>query len=445
MKYLGYFSLFALAIFAGCQSEPDTLEDTRTPSALELPPIDITITDVPRSVLKEELFWRWKITALDEWEDGGYIWFTDDDGRNAMFHFKCNEMTLAGEMSDEGVWLASQESYGTTEAFCAGEKGEQDKALLSLMFGPSEVERVGSGPNTIRFSNSDHAMTLERQWSDGAKLNWTKQDLFGEWDVIRFDDFVPKSRLNSEGKRSAYVDFYDDEKKPNSLTTILYIGCNYSGNTLQLDLRNKLYQLSDIAQRHGQITTQKGCPPDLQKRDESFFTFMEKSPNIERLGEHRLRLWTDAQELILEKKATRQSRNAIQKFETIHGAWSITMVSKAGLGLGGSFFAPEPIIISKDKIQYGELDPYLKSPRIEGGKIVGTVVGDFERHDCYASRSFSLVDISSREAPIATEPNAICFVLDTLLGQPVAEPMGLTNFVKLTSGDYGLTLKRLEE
>lgn len=162
MKLLRDFSLLALVILAGCQNEPDTVEDTGKQIPLDLPPIEIRIADAPRAVLKEELFWQWKITALDDWKDEGSIWFTDDDGRNAMFHFKCNEMTLAGKMSDEGVWEATEDSYGATEMFCAGERGEQDKALLSLMFGPSKVERVGTELNTIRFSNSDHKMTLER-------------------------------------------------------------------------------------------------------------------------------------------------------------------------------------------------------------------------------------------------------------------------------------------
>ena len=446
MKPLRYFSLFVFAILIGCHNEPDTVEDRGGKSlTLELPPIDIKTADAPRAVLKEELFWQWKITKLNDWEGGGDIWFTDGDGRNVMFYFKCNEMTLAGKMIDEGMWRASEESYGTTEAFCAGERGEQDMALLSLMFGPSKVERVGTGPNTIRFSNSDHKMTIERQWREGAKIDLSHEELIGEWDIIRFDGYEPKSRLDGGGKRDAVVDFYERIDAPNSLSSSLYIGCNGSGTHLRLDLQDKVYQLYNIPQRHGRITTDKGCPPDMLKKDESFFSFMEQSPKIERLGEHRLRLWTGTHELILEKAEMRQRRNLIRDFKSLHGTWSIRMVSKAGLGLGGPFYVPEPIIISKDKIQYGELGPYLKNPRIKDGKLMGETVGDFGTRDCSLSRSFSLENPSSENTPIATEPNAICFVLDTLLGKPIAEPLNLPNYIQLTSGDYSLTLERLEK
>ena len=440
-----YLSLLTLTFLVGCHNQPDTLKDTGVPPTPDLPPIEIVSTDAPRAVLKEELFWQWKITALNEWEDGGDIWFTDGDGRNTMFYFKCNEMTLAGEMTNEGVWRATEERYGTTEAFCAGERGEQDRALLSLMLGPSNIERIGTGANTIRFSNSDHEMTLERQWLEGAKIDLPQEELIGNWDVIRFDDYMPKSRLNRDGNRSAYVDLYENMQIPNALTTNLNIGCNHSENSVRLNLQDKVYQLSNILQRYGRITTQMGCSPVRQKRDESFFSFMEQSPKIERLGEHRLRIWSDAHELILEKAATHQSRNSIRDFKALHGTWSITMVSKAGLGLGGKYFAPDPIIISEDKIQYGDLSPHLKKPGIRASKIIGKVVGNFEERDCSLSQAFSFENPSSENTPIATEENAICFVLYTLLGEHIAEPINLPVLLKLTSGDYELTLKRLKE
>jgi len=113
------------------------------------------------------------------------------------------------------------------------------------------------------------------------------------------------------------------------------------------------------------------------------------------------------------------------------------MANKAGLGFEGPFSAPEPLIISKDRIQYGELTPYLKNPRIWRGKVQGEIIGDFGTRDCEANRL-----LSPDKLPPGAKENTICFVLNTITGHPIAEPINLPNHLQLSSGDYRITLLR---
>ena len=433
-KLLHSLVILALGLITACQDKPDTVEDIGTPPPLDLLPIEITITPTPSPILKEELYGFWKITKLDEWKDGDFVAFTDD---TTMFSFKCNNKSLFGEMSDEGLWHAPLGRFGTTEALCVGEKESQDEAMLTLMIGPTKIERIGDGSNTLRFFTDDHEMIIERKWRDGGKPDLTQDALVGKWDILRFDDYIPKTRLNGEGRRSAFVDFYDDKYSPGSLGTYLNIGCNFSGNALRLELGSSTPRLVHVPRDLDYVATEMGCPPILDRRDKLFFKMMYQSPKLERWGEHRLRLWTDNHELILEKTEYGQSRNLIKNYETIVGKWQIIMANKAGLGFGGHFSAPEPLIIAKDKIQYGDLTPYLKNPRIWRGKIEGEIIGDFGTRDCEANRL-----LSPDKLPPGAKNNAICFVLNTITGHPIADPINLPNLFQLTSGDYRITLQR---
>ena len=452
MRHFAYLFGLGLIMLTACENKPapvntaPPIKTAEEPLLLTPPSDDVSELS---AVLKEELFWRWKITKLDDWEGGeessrshGYIWFLDD--AETIFSFKCNRMNLAARLSSEGIWQASRDRYGTTEAGCQGESGEQDRALLSVMFGPSKVERIGEGLNKLRFSSAKHDMIIERIWHDDAEKTLSHEVLQGEWNVLRFDDYRPASRLNSEGKRSAYIDFYDDKYSPGHLGTQSHIGCNFSGNIIQLQEVKSRFQLIDINQEFGRLTTQKGCPDDLQKRDEAFFSMMDNNPRLERLGEMRLRLWTDKHELILERAHIGQDRDAVRDFQKLHGTWSILSVNKAGLGLGGAYYAPEPVVISDDKIQYGTSRPYLKLPAIKYGKIVGELIGDFEAYDCEPSRSFSIETTSSEKGPIVKGDFAICLVLDTLTGGSVAELLPGPNSFQLTKGDYRLVLVSAE-
>ena len=438
-KILLYLGVFVTTLFAACQGEPDIIEDTGRPPTLDVPPIEINLPSSEsfsspdnRNVIKEEVFGRWKILSLDEWSDGGHIWFTGDE---AIFGFKCNEMSISGEMSDDGYWRAPSQRFATTEMLCAGERGAQDKAMISLMIGPTKIERIGKGPNKLRFFSGDHEMVIERSWL--AKDTSLHEHFLGQWDVLRFDDFAPSSRLNGEGKRSAYVDFYDNPEQPASLRTGFHIGCNFSGNSIQLELESVAPQLVHMPRKLDRLTTQIGCTPTLQHRDEEFFAMMYKSPKIERLGVHRLRLWTENHELILEKSETGQARNRINKFDALKGNWLIGTVNKNGFGFGGPFYTPEVLVISKHKIQYGDHTPYLKTPRFaSGGKITGEIVGGFGARDCERSRKLSVKN------PNMGEVDVTCLVLDTLINHPIAEPINLPNHLQLTSDDYRITLQR---
>ena len=144
-KLLQSLVILALGLITACQGERDTIEDIGAPPPLDLPPIEINIAPTPSPILKEELYGFWKISALDEWKDGDHVIFADD---TTMFSFKCNNKSLFGELSDEGVWHAPLGRFATTEALCVGEKEKQDEALLTLMIGPTEIERIGDGSNT---------------------------------------------------------------------------------------------------------------------------------------------------------------------------------------------------------------------------------------------------------------------------------------------------------
>ena len=434
-KLLLILVLMVTATLVACQDKPDTVEDTGKQPPLDLPPIEINVAPVPSPILKEELFGRWKVTSLDEWDDGDFVIFTDD---TTMFAFKCNTMSLFGEMSDNGDWLAPLGRFGTTESGCQGEVGKQDNAILSVMLGPSKIERIGEGSNRLRFSSKDHEMTIERDWQDDGSGDLSQDDLIGGWDIIRFDDFIPQSRLNRDGQPSAYIAFYGNHHLPGTMGTRLHIGCNYAGNnTLRLELGPNSPRLVRVPQALDGVATQKGCTPELQKRDGLFFDMMRQSPKLERLGEYRLRLWTDDHELIVEKMEIGQARNAIRNFKTIEGKWRVAMASRSGSGFSGHRFAPEPFVISKTKIQYGDLTPYIKNPTIRGYKIFGEITGDFEARICEDTRFQH-----TKTERISPDIIAMCFVLNTLTHNPVVESIEGLNFIQFSAGDRRITLRR---
>ena len=436
-KLLPILVLWITAILVACQDNPDTLEDTGKQPPLDLPPIEINIAPVPSPILKEELFGRWKVTSLDEWDDGDFVMFTDE---TTIFAFKCNTMSLFGEMSDNGDWLAPLGRFGTTEAGCQGEVGKQDKAILSVMLGPSKIERIGEGSNRLRFSTKDHEMIIERVWRDDGNGDLSQDDLIGGWDIIRFDDFIPQSRLNRDGQPAAYIAFYGNHHLPGTMGSRLHIGCNYAGNiTLRLEFGPGSPRLVRIPQALDGVATQKGCPPELHKRDSLFFGMMRQSPKLERLGEYRLRLWTDDHELILEKMEIGQARNGIRNFKTIVGSWRIRMASRSGSGFSGHRFAPEPLVISRNKIQYGDLTPYIKNPTIRGGKILGEITGDFETRICEDTRFQH-----TKTERISPDIIVICYILNTITQNPVVESIEGPDYIQLSAGDRRITLQRDE-
>ena len=440
-KLLLILVLMVTATLVACQDNPDTLEDTGKQPPLDLPPIEINVAPVPSPILKEELFGRWKVTSLDEWDDGDFVIFTDD---TTMFAFKCNTMSLTGEMSEDGDWYAPLGRYATTEAGCLGEGGKQDEAILSVMLGPSRIERIGEGSKKLRFSSKDHEMIIERVWvwrdngNGNGNGDLSQDDLIGGWDIIRFDDFIPQSRLNKDGQPAAYIALYRNHHLPGTLGSRLHIGCNYAGNnTLRLELGPNSPRLVRVPQALDGVETQKGCSPELQKRDGLFFDMMRQSPKLERLGEHVLRLWTDDHELILEKMEIGQERNAIRDFKTIEGKWRVAMANRSGSGFSGHRFAPEPFVISKTKIQYGDETPYIKNPTIRGGKILGEITGDFETRICEDTRFQH-----TKTERISPDIIVMCYILNTLTQNPVVESIEGPNYIQFSAGDRRITLRR---
>lgn len=281
---------------------------------------------------------------------------------------------------------------------------------------------------------------LEPVQTPNTEASLSHEDLIGQWDIIRFDTFTPTYRLNGEGKRSAYVDFFESQLSTGSLQTNLHIGCNFSGNSLHLIQKNSLYELSHIPRPLDRVATERGCEKTSHQRDQDFFSMMYESPKIEQRGKNRLHLQTDVHELILEKSTIGQTRNAIHNFEALIGTWSIVTANQGGFGLGGAFFVPEPIVISKAKIQYGDNTSYLKSPQIgEGGKIRGNVIDGVDALIC-AENKFLPID-----TPRIKDTTALCFVLNTITQAPIADPLYSPDNIQLSSGEYRLVLQRMKE
>jgi|GEM_PF-6767904 len=433
-KLSRYWLLLSCLVFAACQGQPDTLEDTGTPPPLGLPALEIIIEPPSQPVLREELFGNWEITALDDWAGEGRIYFT---GESTIFHYQCNQMSVKGALLDEDKWYVPRERYATTEAGCQGIKGEQDKVLTSLMIGPSTVTSVSDGSDVLSFSIDDHKVEIRRIWSNPAEKDISQENLTGKWNILRFDDFVPPSRLNLEGKSSAYIYFHDNNFYPNSMYANFHIGCNYAENYLQLKSNKPVSELVHIPRSLDGIATERGCTPHLHELDTQFFSMMYEKPKVERFGEHRLRLWTEEHELILEKSEIGQMRHAIRNFNSLEGKWRVTMVNNDGMGLGGHFFTPELLEISRRKIQYGNFRPYLENPTIRGANIKGEVTGSLDEHNCVEDSTYAF-----QQKKFATKENALCIVLRVLTGESIAEPTQLPDHFQLALGEYQITLMR---
>ena len=273
----------------------------------------------------------------------------------------------------------------------------------------------------------------------------TDKDVFGRWDIVSFDGFTPPSRLNSEGVRSAYVDFIRAEA--NTFNAGFYAACHPSSGKFRLNQDSAGLTLSVVERDQEGLPAEKDCDPDVIKRQDALSSMMDQSPKIERTDRHGLRVWTDDHELILVNSKIGQQRNSLL-IEDIYGEWDVIKTVYRGAVFDGNTLLKDRLIISEEKIQYGNKLPYLSRPRhISSGSIKGVIIDGNEGKredellppviDC---RGFSKIGFS----PELSEKNAMCTVLYTYSLSPVAEPLESPDEIRLAvpGADVRLILKR---
>jgi len=272
----------------------------------------------------------------------------------------------------------------------------------------------------------------------------TEKDVFGRWDIVSFDGFTPPSRLNSEGVRSAYVDFI--RENADRFEAGFNIGCHPSTGKFRLNQDSAVLTISAVETVQAGLPAEKDCDPDVIKRQDALLSMMDKSPRIERAN-NGLRTWTDNHELILLNSRIGQQRNSLL-IEDIYGDWNVTKAIWRGVVFDGNTLLKDRLTISEEKIQYGNKLPYLSRPRhISSGSIKGVIIDGNEgkredeiRPPVIDCRGFSKIGFR----PEPSENNAMCTVLYTYSLSPVAEPLESPDEIRLAvpGADVRLILKR---
>lgn len=244
----------------------------------------------------------------------------------------------------------------------------------------------------------------------------TLADIQGEWDILEFDGYHPP-RLNTDGLRHAYVDIGAGGM---SFT----IGCNYSGMAGSIGSTGVLIP----AVPDNGITTEMGCGPVREARDEAFFNFFRSRPQVALLPDGRLRIQGTGRLLLLERADMRRLAYGPPLAE-ITGTWrvvSFTRFLNGGYQGWGPMFAPGRLRIDGISISYS---------RCPGSAVGFRYTADFTlfRQSPVEMPSGSC----SRAEPRATEVEVM---LASLLGQsPHAERVPGGGYV-LRSRDYAVLL-----
>ena len=201
-----------------------------------------------------------------------------------------------------------------------------------------------------------------------------QSDIIGKWDIVQFDNYRP-NRISSDGSHNAYVAFGDTG-------TSFHLTCNFTGNFATV---NALGYLQNRPPPKGfdNIVTTRGCGKVREKRDDLFFEMMNSSPLVETLDDGRLLLSNVGHTLYLERSHIGRSKNAIRNLDEITGRWNIAIINRRGRGWGGSTYAKQSLSISKNRIRYGNCEPYFGSPIIsENGQIIVEVHEDDNASSC---------------------------------------------------------------
>lgn len=139
--------------------------------------------------------------------------------------------------------------------------------------------------------------------------------------------------------------------------------------------------------------------------------------------------------------------------KSLYGEWDVVKISKGDVEIDGTALPLEKLVISENRIQYGDEFPYLSKPfnSHNNGTILGVIIDGTENKleneiieirkslsDCRRIQSLDYV-------PLATEEDAGCLVYWTYATRPIAVSIDLPDHIQLTSEhneDLRLLLKR---
>jgi len=279
--------------------------------------------------------------------------------------------------------------------------------------------------------SADKVAALQNKADTASQI--TFDDISGTWEILSYNSFIPP-RFNGSGRLAAALTFSEYE----GFYSVGYsIGCNGIGHKININKNGKLTK----PPKEYAISTHMGCPGDLQARDEAITKFMTTEPNLTKHSEYELSLVNGDEKIVAQRADYRRKKLAIRDFEEIKGQWRVIMLNKAGLGLGGSFYAPDIVTINDTHIQYGNHTHYIQNPKIESdGKITGEITGNILGQDCDSSRR--LFENNDTDFTHISDANALCFLFDTITGTPLAEHM-YSNTIQLVSGQYRIVLERI--
>lgn len=177
-------------------------------------------------------------------------------------------------------------------------------------------------------SVSEKAGRLEETHTDRdppLTLSSSAADVAGKWDVVSFEGYRPQ-RISGT-VRAAYADF-------GTSGVSLRLECNYTGRSGRV-VEGRFV----AAPTNERIQTQIGCGPERGPREERYFTFFERTPSVEFVGDDRLHLRAGQDELILERPSARRLSYLASSAE-LQGEWAMVEVSwfppgggVAGIGL----------------------------------------------------------------------------------------------------------------
>ncbi|HEX8381108.1 MAG TPA: hypothetical protein VF619_11240 [Allosphingosinicella sp.] len=173
----------------------------------------------------------------------------------------------------------------------------------------------------------------------------------GEWDIVEFDGHRPP-RLDTDGQRHAYVDIGAGGMR-------FAISCNHSGMAGSIGAGGVLIP----AVPDQGMTTQMGCGPEREARDERFFGFFRSRPKVALLSDGRLRLERPGHSLLLERSEVRRLAYGPPLAE-IAGTWRILSFTRfvgGGYHGWGPMFAPGRLRIE------GSVTRYSRCPQLAVG------------------------------------------------------------------------------
>lgn len=244
----------------------------------------------------------------------------------------------------------------------------------------------------------------------------------GQWDIVRFAGHQPR-RLQGT-TRAAFADF-----RPEGVA--LRIECNYSGANGHVEAGRFVSRPGDRMQ------TTMGCGPEREARDTALFGFFDRSPNVERLRDGRLRLAAGDTELLLERPQKRRLAY-LPSVQELMGEWKLAEITRyhpqggySGIGLSD---VPGHIAFDGISAKYSACPQYALNYRFSAeGQIekIGGAALPAERVGCNALKG----EWPGRDMPVPWD------VLRVLHGDPLVERIDADTLL-VSSDGYGVLLVR---